>query len=456
MLRKDGTVWLNLGSSYASGGTNPSQSPLLWRAPACGSGGKELQDSQAADRACRGSDDESPGVIQSHHADNAHSAQCGQQGEPQTLQKGHDNEPVDSGQAPPAASPPGAPVSTSSGFSSQPPDVSDPEATASACPLSNRSSSGDEHPFFDNSACTSDTSPKLRPLVVRTAGKESFFSACQRSDCKGIGRCGLCWCKLAIPSLNVKQKDLIDIPSLVALALQADGWYLRSRIPWLKRNSMPESVTDRPATAVEYVFLLTKSAKYFYDNEAVRVGLAKSTVNDNRMYAEDYENKRPERDYPGNAGQGSGLIKRKSDKQRGHSRRHAGFNDRWDLMEKKEQCANGRNRRNSDWFFESWQGLYEENDEPLALIINPAGFKGAHFATFPQKLVEPCILAGSSKGSVVLDPFMGAGTVAVVAEKLERSWIGIELSLEYIKMANQRIEKAQKTIREQGRQAILL
>ncbi len=239
---------------------------------------------------------------------------------------------------------------------------------------------------------------------------------------------------------GTKPKDLCEIPSVVAMALRSDGWWLRSRIPWLKMNSMPESVTDRPAVAVEYVFLLSKSKTYFYDSEAVRVPNAESTLRDKRLHDKNYTAGRPERGYPGSNNGGAGLLKRK-DKQRGHERPHEGFNNRWDSMTKEEQCANGRNRRNSDWFFESFRGLYQVDDDPLALIVNPVPFKGAHFATFPPGLVRPMILAGSRPGDVVLDPFMGAGTTALVCEQLDRDWFGIELNPESIEIAEWRLEK---------------
>jgi len=146
------------------------------------------------------------------------------------------------------------------------------------------------------------------------------------------------------------------------MALQADGWWLRSRIPWLKRNAMPESTRDRPTSAVEYVFLLTKSAAYFYDGEAVRVS---------------------------GAGVSGGAC---FGKQSGDPAETLAQQRQYERPE-----YHTRARRNSDWFFESWQGLYDEGEGPLAFIVNPASFKGSHFATFPPKLVEPCIKAGTSE-----------------------------------------------------------
>ena len=141
---------------------------------------------------------------------------------------------------------------------------------------------------------------------------------------------------------GIKPKDLCEIPSDVVRALRADGWWLRSRIPWLKRNAMPESTSDRPTQAVEYVFLLSKSARYFYDGEAAKMAPS---------------------------GKGGGTSFGKVEQDGPGSRRHG-------KAERAKYDAS-RARRNSDWFFESWQGLYTDDDgEPLAFIVNPAAFKG--------------------------------------------------------------------------------
>jgi DNA modification methylase len=205
---------------------------------------------------------------------------------------------------------------------------------------------------------------------------------------------------------GLKPKDMVGVPWRVAFALQADGWFLRSDIVWAKPNCMPESVTDRPTRAHEYVFLLAKSHHYFYDAEAIREPYSDSTL---REFEQPYDGV-PLKDYAIVGVQNpSALKKRMVDKQRGHSRRHAGFNDRWDAMPKKEQQERGANRR-SCWF------------------ISPQPYGGAHFATMPEKLVEPCILAGCPLGGLVLDPFVGSGTVVAVAERLGRRGVGLDLS----------------------------
>lgn len=212
---------------------------------------------------------------------------------------------------------------------------------------------------------------------------------------------------------GLKHKDLVGIPWRVAFALQADGWYLRSDIIWSKPNPMPESVTDRPTKAHEYVFLFSKSQRYFYDADAIRTPATSPTT------------KMPDGWDTGRGAHGSfhreGREKgRKTDKQRGHVRRHAGFNDRWDSLSKAEQQAMGANAR-SVW------------------TIATKPYPNAHFATFPPELAERCIKAGTKPTDTVLDPFGGSGTTAAVATGLGRNAIHIDLNSEYLHLAIDRI-----------------
>jgi DNA modification methylase len=222
---------------------------------------------------------------------------------------------------------------------------------------------------------------------------------------------------------GLKPKDLVGIPWRVAFALQADGWYLRSDIIWAKKNCMPESVTDRPTRSHEYIFLLSRSAKYHYDGEAIKE--PGSLSSEKRLNQSSFDMQAGgEKDY----GSGSNRSCRKAlvnykkqvDKQRGHSRRHDGFNDRWDIMSKEEQCSLMRNKRD----------VWTVATKPYA---------EAHFATFPPDLILPMILAGCPLGGVVLDPFMGSGTTAWVAKEAGRKAVGIELNEGYIKLAQKRI-----------------
>jgi DNA modification methylase len=216
---------------------------------------------------------------------------------------------------------------------------------------------------------------------------------------------------------GVKPKDLCGIPWRVAFALQADGWYLRSDIIWSKPNPMPESVTDRPTKAHEYIFLLSKSARYYYDAMAIREPYAASTLT---QFEQPYQGQAT-KDYAAAGVQNPSAIKKRiTDKQRGHGRRHAGFNDRWDAMPKDAQQITGANKRT----------VWNVATQP---------YPEAHFATFPEALIEPCILAGSRPGDTVLDPFNGSGTTGAVAIRHQRNYIGIELNAEYIALARKRI-----------------
>lgn len=344
-------------------------------------------------------------------------------------------------------------------------------------------------------ACTSGTALPLQTLAAHTLDKGSSFLASDSAIRELIGS--------TLPYYTTKPtgykpKDLIMIPSIVALALQADGWYLRSAPPWIKGNAMPESVRDRCTTAHESWFQLNKSARYFADMEAVRVASSPTSAGNRREFrgggsytgGNSFDNSAvKENRTPGNDGQPS-----------------------------------GRNRRTSDFFFESLNVriaeyraylshlehirdnggmLLSEDDNPLALVFNTKGFKGAHFATFNTELIAPLVKcstsergccpecgkgwvrvvertghinkrepahcpnntdtkvdstgwapttkatddwrptctcdAGESVPATVLDPFSGAGTTLLVADRLGRDAIGIELSEEYVEMSRERI-----------------
>jgi len=189
---------------------------------------------------------------------------------------------------------------------------------------------------------------------------------------------------------GLKPKDLVGIPWRVAFALQADGWYLRSDIIWSKPNPMPESVIDRPTKAHEYVFLLTKAGRYFWDADAVREPHKHPEQTHRRDNDADYEDERWMRHDPGI--------------WHGRAGNH----------------PSGRNIR-SVW------------------TITTKPYSEAHFATFPPELPERCIKAGSREGDTILDPFNGAGTTGVVAMRLGRRYVGIEINPEYAEMSERRI-----------------
>lgn len=177
-----------------------------------------------------------------------------------------------------------------------------------------------------------------------------------------------------------KYKDLMGIPWMLAFALRTDGWHLRQDIIWAKPNCMPESVRDRCTKSHEYIFLLSKSDRYYFDAAAISEPIAEINVT---RYLKSFGGK--------------------------------GY---------RNEVPNLRRNKRDVW------------------TIGTGGFKGAHFAVFPEKLVEPCILAGCPEGGLVLDPFAGSGTTGVVAKCLARDFIGIELNPEYCRMADERIRAA--------------
>jgi DNA modification methylase len=190
-----------------------------------------------------------------------------------------------------------------------------------------------------------------------------------------------------------KPKDLIGIPWMLAFALRSDGWYLRQDIIWHKPNPMPESVRDRCTKAHEYIFLLSKSDRYFFDSEAIK---EPAVTNDTR------------RPY---GSKGANMLDARGLEAQGKGRQREG--------------ADGQTRnRRSVW------------------TVATRPYKGAHFATFPPALIEPCILAGSRPGDVVLDPFMGSGTTAAVAVQHGRRYLGCELNPAYKALQNERIAEA--------------
>jgi DNA modification methylase len=220
---------------------------------------------------------------------------------------------------------------------------------------------------------------------------------------------------------NLKAKDLVGVPWRVAFALQADGWYLRSDIIYSKPNPMPESVRDRPTKAHEYLFLLTKSARYQYDAAAIREPVTQAMLDQMRQ---GYDGE-GQKDYESAGVQNPSSVKAriiagKRDKQRGHRRRHAGFNARWDSLTREAQMAQGANAR-TVWNIATEASPYE------------------HFAVMPKALARRCILAGCPQDGTVLDPFAGVCTTGVVAIEEGRNFIGIELNPQYHAMGRDRL-----------------
>ena len=202
------------------------------------------------------------------------------------------------------------------------------------------------------------------------------------------------------PIKGLKPKDLIGIPWRVAFALQQSGWYLRSDIIWHKPNPMPESVKDRPTKAHEYIFLLTKNARYYYDADSIK---------EKSIDPESY----------------SGRRKRNIHKIAIYDTKHA------------QAIQTGKGKIGVK---------YEMRNKRSVWTVNTFSFSDAHFATFPPKLIMPCIKAGCPENGIVLDPFFGSGTTGEVALRLNRKFIGIELNPEYIKIANKRLSAHLQTL----------
>lgn len=222
---------------------------------------------------------------------------------------------------------------------------------------------------------------------------------------------------------GLKAKDLIGIPWMLAFALRADGWYLRQDIIWSKPNPMPESVQDRCTKAHEYLFLLSKGPRYHYDADAIAEGMALSSV---ARLSQNVEAQTGSERVPGKT---NGAMKAVGGaRKRGVPPRHAAYGGTSDQSGLDTVDRGGRRNKRSVW----------------SIATQP--FREAHFATFPPALVEPCILAGAPAGGVVLDPFGGAGTTGLVADRLQRDAILIELNAEYVAIAERRIAVDQGTM----------
>jgi DNA modification methylase len=193
-----------------------------------------------------------------------------------------------------------------------------------------------------------------------------------------------------LKSQGLKNKDLIGIPWMLAFALRADGWYLRQDIIWNKPNPMPESVQDRCTKSHEYIFLLSKAQKYYYDNDAIKEPITDSSK---ARLEQDLENQTGSDRVPGKT---NGNMKAVG--------------------------SENRNKR-SVW------------------TVTTKPYSGAHFAVFPSDLIEPCILAGAPVNGIVLDPFMGSGTTAQVAQNLGRKYLGCELNLDYKDLQDKRLSQ---------------
>jgi len=207
----------------------------------------------------------------------------------------------------------------------------------------------------------------------------------------------------AVP-VGLKQKDLIGIPWMLAFALRADGWYLRQDIIWQKPNPMPESVVDRCTKSHEYIFIMSKSKNYYFNQ--IKESCSQSNVDD--------------------------FLRRKRRKMTAQKCNSNGF-----YKETRPDLCRSRDNYMPNNFMRNKRSVW---------TVYPQPFKGAHFATFPPELIRPCILAGSRPGGIVLDPFFGSGTTGLVATEHGRGFIGVEINPEYVKIAQKRLSDVQQRI----------
>lgn len=211
-----------------------------------------------------------------------------------------------------------------------------------------------------------------------------------------------------------KYKDMIGIPWMLAFALRADGWFLRQDIIWQKPNCMPESVRDRCTKSHEYVFLLAKSPRYYFDAEAISEPITGAST---KRYLQNIEAQHGSDRVPGKTnGNMKAVLPRFGGEKYGTDTREESR-----TKSGKTYIPSLRRNKRDVW------------------TIATGGFKGAHFAVFPEKLVQPCVLAGSRRGGVVIDPFCGSGTTGKVAAEESRDFVGIEINPEYCEMSRQRI-----------------
>lgn len=237
---------------------------------------------------------------------------------------------------------------------------------------------------------------------------------------------------------GIKQKDLIGIPWMVAFALRSAGWYLRQDIIWNKPNPMPESVTDRCTKSHEYIFLMSKSSQYYYDQDAIKTTVKDSTV---QRMTQQLETQKGSDRVPGKTNGnmkavGPGRTPRIGIDSKGGNQGSINGIKAYSHRGTGDKTLTGHSGN-----FDSDGNLIGDGmaNKKSVWTVSTKPFSEAHFATFPQGLIVDCIKAGCPEGGIVLDPFMGAGTTAVVARKLNRNYIGIELNANYIEIASKRL-----------------
>lgn len=222
--------------------------------------------------------------------------------------------------------------------------------------------------------------------------------------------------------VNLKPKDMVGQPWRLAFALQDAGWWLRQDIIWAKPNPMPESIKDRCTKAHEYLFLLAKSERYYFDQEAI---LEKVSAGTHARLAQDIQNQ-------------VGSVRANGGAKTNGNMKAVARGVGWGHGSDADQRGRGR-VKNNDSFNEAMAIMPTMRNRRSVWTIPTESYSGAHFATYPRALVEPCILAGCPVGGIVLDPFFGSGTTGQVAQQLGRKFIGIELNSEYKALQDKRL-----------------
>jgi site-specific DNA-methyltransferase (cytosine-N4-specific) len=254
----------------------------------------------------------------------------------------------------------------------------------------------------------------------------------QVSDNKNPGAIAMGHQSRTRPPEGLKRNDLIGIPWRLAFALQADGWYLRQDIIWHKPNPMPESVTDRCTKAHEYLFLLTKRERYYFDQDAILEPVSLNThARVSQNVAEQIGSERANGGAKTN-GNMNAVWRKPGNTERV---RDVGIGGN---ARPRKAAPNCSGIKNNESFDSALTIMPDKRNKRSVWTIPTESYSEAHFATFPKALVEPCILAGSRPGDIIFDPFLGSGTVAQVAQRLGRHWIGCELNPEYIDLQHDR------------------
>jgi len=417
VLRDDGVLFLNLGDSYASGGMSPNQSRQPSCVPACGSGGTISLDSQEPDSSYCDLCDECRAASSSH---SEHTAGPLLISSP-LLKKDHGSGHL--------------------AFSEDTVDDAPPFAQAST----NRESF--ELPLGECSHCDNCGACLS---VLRSSSRDGRLCARRAEYINGNGQNGSSSRSQGrhvsdsayrySTTTSLKPKDLCGIPWMLAFALRADGWYLRQDIIWHKPNPMPESVTDRCTKAHEYIFLMSKSQKYHYDQEAT---LEPTSPNTNARLSQKVEAQiGSER---ANGGQKTNGNMKAVGRSSWHgSEFHTGKTGDHQLgrsQKDRKLAEEGSGIKSNDSFSNAVCLLVEKRNKRSVWTVATESFSEAHFATFPTELIKPCILAGCPSGGTVLDPFAGSGTTMQVARSLHCKSIGIELNPEYIEIAKRRLRQ---------------